>query len=161
MEGLESLFERALRLDPPWKIKRIEFHESEGIIKVDDNKLWRMMYYDAEAARQKKDYSGVTQIGVDETSRAKGMTIPGTIPGTAAPQCGNSGIGTAPGIGSIDLRSIRTSGQFGDRFIRNERHFVAARDYIVMNPVKAGLVTKPEDWPWSSAKDWVEKDEKR
>ena len=30
-----------------------------------------------------------------------------------------------------------------------------------MNPVKAGLVTKPEDWLWSSAKDWVEKDEKR
>ncbi len=34
MEGLESLFERALRLDPPWKITRIEFDESEGIIRV-------------------------------------------------------------------------------------------------------------------------------
>jgi len=50
---------------------------------------------------------------------------------------------------------------YWDRFIRDERHLVAARDYIVMNPVKAGLVIKPGDWPWSSAKDWVEKDDKR
>ncbi len=30
MEGLEALFERALRLDPPWRISKIEFRESEG-----------------------------------------------------------------------------------------------------------------------------------
>ena len=42
------------------------------IIKVDDNKLWRMMYYYTEAARKQEDYSGVTSIGVDETSKAKG-----------------------------------------------------------------------------------------
>src|SRR3989338_1302183 len=42
------------------------------IIKVDDNKLWRMMQYYTEAARQREDYSGVKQIGVDETSKAKG-----------------------------------------------------------------------------------------
>ena len=34
LEGLEALFERALRLDPPWRISKIEFRESEGIIKV-------------------------------------------------------------------------------------------------------------------------------
>lgn len=167
MECLESLFERALRLDTPWKITRIEFGESEGIIRVfidfprgsvfccpvcsksvkaydttekewrhlsffqyacylvvrvpriacpddgilqiavpwaregadftflfesfamilvrempvnrvsqiinvDDNKLWRMMHHYTEAARKKEDYSGVKQIGVDETSKAKG-----------------------------------------------------------------------------------------
>jgi transposase len=42
------------------------------IIKVDDNKLWRMMSYYTEAARQLEDYSGVTMIGLDETSKAKG-----------------------------------------------------------------------------------------
>ena len=42
------------------------------IIKVDDNKLWRMMYYYTEAARKLADYSNVTRIGVDETSKAKG-----------------------------------------------------------------------------------------
>jgi hypothetical protein len=30
----EALFERALRLDPPWKITRIEFREVEEVIKA-------------------------------------------------------------------------------------------------------------------------------
>jgi len=42
------------------------------IIKVDDNKLWRMMGYYTEAARQLEDYSEVSKIGVDETSKSKG-----------------------------------------------------------------------------------------
>ncbi|MDO9529618.1 MAG: transposase family protein [Syntrophales bacterium] len=43
------------------------------IIKVDDNKLWRMMsYYPAVAGRKLEDYSGVTKIGIDETSKSKG-----------------------------------------------------------------------------------------
>jgi len=28
-------------------------------------------------------------------------------------------------------------------------------DYIHYNPVKAGLVDKPEDWPYSSARDYL------
>jgi transposase len=167
MEGLESLFAKALKLESPWKITKIEFHEGVGdikvyvdfprgsvfscptcgkevkaydttekewrhlnffqyacylvvrvpridchedgilqidvpwaregadftflfesfamtlvrempvnkvskIIKVDDNKLWRMMQYYTEAARQQEDYSGVKQVGIDETSKAKG-----------------------------------------------------------------------------------------
>lgn len=42
------------------------------IIKVDDNKLWRMMNYYTEAARQLEDYSKVSKIGIDETSKSKG-----------------------------------------------------------------------------------------
>jgi len=42
------------------------------IIGVDDNKLWRMMSYYTEAARQLEDYSEVSRIGVDETSKRKG-----------------------------------------------------------------------------------------
>ena len=34
MEGLESLFAKALKLESPWKIKKIEFHEGVGDIKV-------------------------------------------------------------------------------------------------------------------------------
>jgi REP element-mobilizing transposase RayT len=41
--------------------------------------------------------------------------------------------------------------EFWDRFIRNESHLTAALAYIHNNPVKAGLVSHPEDWPWSSA----------
>jgi len=41
--------------------------------------------------------------------------------------------------------------EYWDRFIRNERHFQQAVEYIHQNPVKAGLVERPEQWPWSSA----------
>ena len=41
--------------------------------------------------------------------------------------------------------------EYFDRFIRDERHLLATFQYIHENPVKAGLVANPEDWPWSSA----------
>ena len=44
--------------------------------------------------------------------------------------------------------------EYWDRFIRDEKHFTAAVEYIHMNPVKAGLVEKTEDWYWSSAGGW-------
>lgn len=42
--------------------------------------------------------------------------------------------------------------EYFDRYIRDERHFANAVRYIHHNPVKAGLVEKPEDWPFSSAR---------
>jgi REP element-mobilizing transposase RayT len=42
--------------------------------------------------------------------------------------------------------------EYWDRFIRDERHFHTAREYIHNNPVKAGLVRRPEEWEWSSAR---------
>lgn len=39
-----------------------------------------------------------------------------------------------------------------DRYIRNAKHFSNAIRYIENNPVKAGLVKKPSDWPFSSAR---------
>jgi REP element-mobilizing transposase RayT len=44
-----------------------------------------------------------------------------------------------------------------DRYIRNEKHYYNAIRYIENNPVKAGLVRKAEDWPWSSARRRAEK----
>ncbi len=38
-----------------------------------------------------------------------------------------------------------------DRFIRDAEHFAAEVEYIHQNPVKAGLVSAPEEWRWSSA----------
>lgn len=51
---------------------------------------------------------------------------------------------------------LRRTGQvwqedYWDRYIRDSRHFAAARAYIHNNPVKAGLAAAPEDWAWSSA----------
>ena len=41
--------------------------------------------------------------------------------------------------------------EYWDRFIRDESHFINARQYIEQNPVKAGLCASPSEWPWSSA----------
>ena len=41
-------------------------------------------------------------------------------------------------------------GRFGS-FVMDEGHLLAATRYVERNPVKAGLVAKAEDWPWSSA----------
>jgi putative transposase len=38
-----------------------------------------------------------------------------------------------------------------DHWIRGEVEFAETRAYIESNPVRAGLVAKPEDYPWSSA----------
>ena len=38
-----------------------------------------------------------------------------------------------------------------DRYVRDANHFHKAMEYIVNNPVKAGLCEKPEGWKWSSA----------
>ena len=41
-------------------------------------------------------------------------------------------------------------GRFGSRLIDDDSYLLAALRYIAMNPVEAGLVTRPEDWRWSS-----------
>ena len=41
---------------------------------------------------------------------------------------------------------------YWDRYVRDLNHLRKLIRYIHNNPVKAGLVTCPEDWPWSSAR---------
>ena len=40
--------------------------------------------------------------------------------------------------------------EYWDRFIRDEKHFNYAVNYIHENPVKAGLVENPQEWVFSS-----------
>lgn len=40
--------------------------------------------------------------------------------------------------------------EYWDRYIRDHAHYVNVVKYIHENPVKAGLVSKAEDWKWSS-----------
>jgi REP-associated tyrosine transposase len=52
-------------------------------------------------------------------------------------------------------RARRASGsiwqhQFWDRFVRHAREFNQRLTYMHLNPVRKGLVRKPEDWRWSS-----------
>ena len=44
--------------------------------------------------------------------------------------------------------------QFWDRFMRHEKEYAARFDDMHLNPVRRGLVAKPEDWPWSSAREY-------
>jgi REP element-mobilizing transposase RayT len=51
---------------------------------------------------------------------------------------------------------LERTGQFWesrsfDRYSRNQENFVKMQNYIAKNPVWAKLVTKPEDYRWSSA----------
>lgn len=46
--------------------------------------------------------------------------------------------------------------EYFDRYIRDEQHFWNTVQYIHENPVKAGLVASAADWPFSSARLWVE-----
>jgi hypothetical protein len=39
-----------------------------------------------------------------------------------------------------------------DRLVRDEREFQRIAQYIEANPVNAGLVATPEEFPWSSAR---------
>ena len=39
-----------------------------------------------------------------------------------------------------------------DTYIRDAEHELRTRRYLENNPVKAGLVCEPKEWPWSSAR---------
>lgn len=45
-----------------------------------------------------------------------------------------------------------------DRYIRNDEHLQRATRYIHQNPVTAGLVAEPKDWPHGSARFVAEAD---
>ena len=53
----------------------------------------------------------------------------------------------------FNRRHRRHGHLFGDRFaswvIKDEDHFDATCGYVLLNPVRAGLCRRAEDWPWS------------
>ena len=48
-------------------------------------------------------------------------------------------------------RAIYSRVAFG-AVVMDEPHLFAAARYIALNPVVAGLVSRAEDWPWSSTR---------
>ena len=51
--------------------------------------------------------------------------------------------------------------QFWDRFVRHAREFGQRLDYMHFNPVRRGLVAKPEEWRWSSCQNFSLKEPQR
>ena len=55
--------------------------------------------------------------------------------------------------GYVNARARRTGHVFQERFSSapmDEAHVMAAFGYISLNPVRARLVARAQDWPWSS-----------
>lgn len=46
-------------------------------------------------------------------------------------------------------------GRFRSGLIQTERHLLTCMAYIDLNPVRAGMVNRPGDWPWSSHSHYV------
>jgi putative transposase len=47
--------------------------------------------------------------------------------------------------------------RYDDLLLKSEKQFIIKLNYIHYNPVRAGLVENPEDWPYSSYKIWKDK----
>jgi putative transposase len=45
--------------------------------------------------------------------------------------------------------------RFFDRAVRTVKEYYEKVEYIHLNPVRAGLVERAEDWPWSSLRDYA------
>ncbi|HEU6445099.1 MAG TPA: hypothetical protein VFL61_08595 [Gaiellaceae bacterium] len=56
-----------------------------------------------------------------------------------------------------NARHGRKGALFAERFsswvIHDEDHYAATIEYVLNNPVRAGLVDRAEDWPWSWSHD--------
>jgi REP element-mobilizing transposase RayT len=57
---------------------------------------------------------------------------------------------------AFNERHTRWGHLFGDRFaafvIRDEEHLRNACEYVLNNPVRAGLCERAEEWPWSGSR---------
>ena len=58
--------------------------------------------------------------------------------------------------GEDDARGRQCWHGCADRRIRSQRHFYAARNYIHHNPVKHGFVANWCEWPYSSARQFLD-----
>jgi len=45
-----------------------------------------------------------------------------------------------------------------ERAMKSERHFWASLNYVHHNPVHHGYTERWQDWPWSSARDFIERE---
>jgi putative transposase len=62
-------------------------------------------------------------------------------------------------VQTYNLRQQRTGtlweGRYRSTLIQTERYLLACMAYIDLNPVRAGLVADPEDYPWSSHHHYI------
>jgi putative transposase len=74
--------------------------------------------------------------------------------------CGELSAGSAASTASTPRRFNRRYGRkghlFGERFwsgvIETDEQLTNACEYVLQNPVRAGLCATPDDWPWSGCR---------
>lgn len=59
--------------------------------------------------------------------------------------------------GADGLRGRQIFHRAAETRIKNERHYLAARNYVHHNPVRHGYVDRWTEWPWSSAIDFLQR----
>lgn len=65
--------------------------------------------------------------------------------------CGNSTAFSRNGaIGGIGARAICFRGRYKAILVDSEAYLLELARYVVLNPVRAGMVEHPGQWPWSS-----------
>jgi putative transposase len=57
--------------------------------------------------------------------------------------------------GTQTARTPALPARFFDRVLRTVREYNEKVEYIHLNPVRAGLVGRAEEWPWSSVHDYT------
>jgi REP-associated tyrosine transposase len=45
--------------------------------------------------------------------------------------------------------------RYGERVVRDDQHLLDTVVYVALNPVRAGMVGRPEDWAWSTYRQLV------
>lgn len=49
-----------------------------------------------------------------------------------------------------ERRGALFESRYRERYVRDDAHLLETIRYVAMNPVRAGMVARPQDWPWST-----------
>ncbi|RMF28593.1 MAG: hypothetical protein D6765_05790 [Bacteroidetes bacterium] len=146
-----------------WCLMPNHFH---WLFRVSDVEIprqqWKIHVEQVEALRKRRPCVGVTRvhadtkidlnesIGILQRSYTRAINRQENRTGSLFREKCKAEDGWNPGFYSISGRGGKLF-----KFCSGSDYLAACFDYIHQNPVKAGFVTCPENWPWSSARDYA------
>jgi putative transposase len=80
--------------------------------------------------------------------RIVGKAVPAAVPGPATAVPGGAAAVPAAESGKAPETSAIWQRGFSDHLLRNAESYAQKWEYVRQNPVRAGLVARPEDWPY-------------
>jgi putative transposase len=110
---------------------------------------WLLHIHTLEAPNEKGRLQSLNQsIGILLRSYARAINHQEGRTGALFRQCTKAKNGIIENVVTVDGPNAQ------DFFKHGNEYALQCFRYIHMNPVKAGLVAAPEDWPWSSAQEY-------